>query len=169
MISDPASAVRRSRFRPVIRLDRRAGILAAALLLGLCAVGAYQFGRASVYRHHPGLAETDQAAAILANVGRIIQLPVGEAPSIATIKDAAAARTLQPFLEPAQAGDVLIVYPGAQIALLYRPANNKLIAVGPVTIPPTAVSASPVSPSIAASVTSSTTTPKNATTSKSAN
>ena len=51
---------------------------------------------------------------------------------MATINDAASAKKAQPFLANAQNGDVLIAYPNAQTALLYRPSNNKLIAVGPV-------------------------------------
>ena len=102
-------------------------ILAALLIL----VGTYEFGRTSVYKAHPELASTEQASAILAKVGTLIQLP-NEQPTMATINDATGAKKAQPFLVNAANGDILIVYPNASEALLYRPSTNKLIAVGPV-------------------------------------
>jgi len=51
---------------------------------------------------------------------------------MAIINDAASAKKEQPFLKNAANGDVLIVYPNAGEALMYRPSSNKLIAVGPV-------------------------------------
>ncbi len=93
---------------------------------------AYSLGRASVYRANPGLSGQEQAATIIKRVGELIQLPTTEVPTLATINDAASAKQQQPFLVNAQNGDVLIVYPQAGEALLYRPSTNKLIAVGPV-------------------------------------
>lgn len=92
---------------------------------------AFEGGRWSVYREHPELSSTEQANVILTNVGKLIQLP-NEQPTMATINDAASAKKAQPFLVNAVNGDVLIVFPNAAEALLYRPSTNKLIAVGPV-------------------------------------
>lgn len=106
-------------------------ILAAILILA----GTYELGRTSVYRAHPEITSAEQATAILKKVGELIQLP-SEQPTMATINDAANAKKAQPFLVNAQNGDILIVYPNAQQALLYRPSTNKLIAVGPVNNTP---------------------------------
>jgi hypothetical protein len=103
-------------------------IVAAILILA----GVYELGRLSVYLAHPELAGAEQAAAVLARVGKLIQLPSGETPTMATINDAASAKKSQPFLANAANGDILIVYPNAQQAFVYRPTANKLIAVGPV-------------------------------------
>lgn len=107
-------------------------------------------GRASMYRAYPELSGAGQGTAILAEVGKLIELPSNETPTIATIKDAASAKQGQPFLAPAENGDVLIVYPNAREAILYRPSSNKIIVVGPVhtTAPP--------APSFGPSATSST-------------
>lgn len=102
------------------------------IIIVICAIGFYELGRSSVYSEHPELSGQDQASAILAKVGALIQLPAGETPTMATINDAASAKQAQPFLANAENGDVLIVYPNAQTALLYRPSTNKLIAVGTV-------------------------------------
>lgn len=102
-------------------------IITAVIILAL----VFEAGRYSVYRAHPELTSTEQASAILTNVGELIELP-SEQPTMATINDAASAKQQQPFLTNALNGDILIVYPNAGEALLYRPSTNKLIAVGPV-------------------------------------
>lgn len=128
-------------------------VIAAALVLA----GTFELGRASVYRAHPEISSQEQVNAILQKVGALIQLPPGETPTMATINDAASAKKSQPFLANAQNGDVLIVYPNAAEALLYRPSTDKLIAVGPVNnTGPQQVS--PVPPAPAASSTNATTT-----------
>lgn len=78
------------------------------------------------------LEQNTQADIFLEKVDKLIMLPSGEAPSVAVIEDAASAKSAQPFLEDAQNGDVLIVYSQNQFALLYRPGDDKLVAVGPV-------------------------------------
>jgi hypothetical protein len=103
-------------------------IIVAVILLAF----AFEAGRVTVYNAHPELAQAEQATTVLNKVGQLIQLPTGETPSMATINDAASAKKAQPFLVNAQNGDVLIVYPNAGTALLYRPSTDKLIAVGPV-------------------------------------
>lgn len=124
-------------------------IVAALVLLVL----VFEAGRWTVYRAHPDLSQAEQANAILKNVGDLIQLPTGETPTMATINDAASAKKAQPFLTNAQNGDVLIVYPDAAEALLYRPSTNKLIAVGPVdnSAPSTSAIKTPVAAPEAAS------------------
>lgn len=92
----------------------------------------FMVGRWSVYYTHPEFSGADQASAILAKVGAMMQLPTGENPTLATVRDAASAKATQPFLHNAENGDVLIVYPNAQLAIVYRPSTNKLIAIGPV-------------------------------------
>ncbi|MHB1163490.1 MAG: hypothetical protein ACYCZZ_03150 [Minisyncoccota bacterium] len=93
---------------------------------------SFELGRASVYSAHPEFSGQEQASKILANVGKLIQLPANETPSMAAINDAVNAKKGQPFLINAENGDVLIIYAKAAEALLYRPSTDKLIAVGPV-------------------------------------
>jgi hypothetical protein len=116
----------------LLALIRRYFFPLAILVVALVLFGVYELGRSSVYRAHPELAGAEQASALLAKVGKLISLPAGETPTMATINDAASAKKSQPFLREAENGDILIVYPAAQQAFVYRPAANKLIAVGPV-------------------------------------
>lgn len=118
--------------RRIFSFLRRYFLLVVVLTLVLVIVGAYQLGRSSVYRAHPELGSAEQANAILGEVSKLIQLPPGEQPTMATINDATSAKKSQPFLGNAINGDILIVYPTTKEAILYRPSSNKLIAVGPV-------------------------------------
>jgi hypothetical protein len=126
------STLRPSYVRHGLRFISRFSIL----LIIICSVGFYELGRSAVYREHPELSGQEQASAILQKVGALIQLPSGEAPTMATINDATSAKKAQAFLKSAENGDVLIVYPNAAEALLYRPSTDKLIAVGPVNSNP---------------------------------
>ena len=92
----------------------------------------YEIGRQSVYQAYPELTQAEQASAVIAQVGKLIQLPRGETPAMASIKDAASAKRAEPFLTNAQNGDILIVYSTVGEAILYRPSIDKLIGVGPV-------------------------------------
>ena len=147
-------------FARIVILIRRIPLWMVFIIVILWSVGFYELGRSVVYWQNPGLAGAEQAAQILKRVGALIQLPQNETPSMATINDAAAAQKVQPFLANAQNGDILIVYPNAQTALLYRPSQNKLIAVGPVTSTTTAAQSAqkPIITTPPASSTSATST-----------
>ncbi|MHB8392546.1 MAG: hypothetical protein ACYDBH_23685 [Acidobacteriaceae bacterium] len=111
----------------------RAYLLWSTILAMLVVIAlAFEAGRYSVYHAHPEFSRAEQAQAILEKVGHLIQLPQGETPTLATVSDASAVKKGQPFLSNAADGDILIVYPNAAEALLYRPSTDKLIAVGPV-------------------------------------
>ena len=140
-----------------ISVIRRFGVLIAILVLVIVVGGGYELGRYSVYKQYPQLSKQDEANAILSKLSLLIQLPQNEAPNMATIVDAAAAKQQQPFVADAQNGDVLIVYTNSGMAILYRPGTNKIIAVGPVTGQSNTISqgsSTPIPPAVAASSTS---------------
>ncbi len=146
---------------PFVRRNIRWIILVCVvLLLGI----TFELGRLSVYRVHPEIASNEQAQAILDRVGKLIQLPTNEIPTMATIQDATSAKQGQPFLAKAQHGDVLIVYSNAAEAILYRPSTNLLVNVGPVSTNKStnmAVSTATTPPPVApANTTNATTTKK---------
>ncbi len=68
---------------------------------------------------------------LIAKVDRLIQLPKGEKPTVATIANKKKLVD-QPFFEKAENGDKLLIYSKAKEAILYRPSIDKIINVGPV-------------------------------------
>lgn len=66
-------------------------------------------------------------------VGKLISLPEGEAPTITTVTDLDRVKD-QPFFVKAEYGDKVLIYTQAKKAILYRPSNNKVVDVGAVNI-----------------------------------
>lgn len=69
---------------------------------------------------------------LLAKVGRLIVLPTGETPTIASVVDSEKLKGEQAFYRDVQNGDYVLIYPQAQKAFIYRPTTDVLVNVGPV-------------------------------------
>ena len=88
---------------------------------------------------------TSDVSSLTAQVGKLIELPTGEEPTIATVSDKSKLAS-QPFFANAEDGDKVLIYTKAQEAFLYRPSVNKLINVAQInlgTSPTPAVSGLP--------------------------
>ena len=81
-------------------------------------------------------AETQKATdQLVSALGKLMELPKGEIPTIATITDKTKLSG-QAFFAQAQNGDVLFAYTTSMKAILYRPSTNKIINVAPISINP---------------------------------
>ena len=76
-----------------------------------------------------------EANDIVAEVGKLIDLPRGEVPTVATVSDPEKLRS-QAFFANAKSGDKVLLYTKARKAYLYRPQEHRLIEVGPITTNP---------------------------------
>lgn len=70
---------------------------------------------------------------IVAEVGKLVVLPQGEEPTVATVSDAKLLKD-KPFFSQAQNGDKVLIFSKAQQAVLYRPTVKKIIAAGPIAV-----------------------------------
>lgn len=82
---------------------------------------------------NPQVAIQKQTSALIAQVGKLINLPSGETPTIAAVTDAAQAKKQSAFFNSAENGDKVLMYVKAGEAILYRPSTNKIILVAPLT------------------------------------
>jgi predicted negative regulator of RcsB-dependent stress response len=73
-----------------------------------------------------------QVQDIVAKVSKLIMLPTGEQPVVATINDAASLIKDQVFYKGAENGDVVLVYQKAAKAVIYSPSRNIIVNVGPI-------------------------------------
>lgn len=73
-----------------------------------------------------------EAQTLVAKVGKLIMLPAGEEPTIATVTDVDALKKEQPFYRDAQNGDKVIIYMQAKKAIIYNEARDILVNVGPI-------------------------------------
>ncbi len=74
-----------------------------------------------------------EAKSLVATVGKVMVLPSGETPTIATVADPEKLKD-QPFFAQAQVGDKVLIYPGAQKAILWNPSLSKIVEVSALTI-----------------------------------
>lgn len=80
------------------------------------------------------LTPQEDGKAILENVRKLIDLPVDEEPTIATILDKEKVKD-QPFFANAKNGDKVIIFNKNKKALLYDPIENRIIEMGPLIVP----------------------------------
>ena len=121
-------------------------ILILFLLLVATSMLAYYFySKLSNVKSDPNIAAKEQFDAIIGKVGKLIELPEGETPTMMTIADLSKLKD-QPFFKRAKIGDKVILYNKAAKALLYDPSADKLIDVAPINTAPTTDSASDTPP-----------------------
>lgn len=97
-------------------------------------LGSYVFyAKYQAARANPNLEDEKETAALVSVVGKLIELPKDETPTVATILDKDKLKD-QAFFRSGENGDKLLAYTKNRIAILYRPAANKIINVAPITI-----------------------------------
>lgn len=79
-----------------------------------------------------------QVSDLVERVGKLMELPAGETPTVAAVSDVSKLKG-QAFFVNAQNGDQVLIYSKAKKAVLYRPSTNKIIEVGPVNLSAPAV------------------------------
>lgn len=82
---------------------------------------------------NPQAAAQQQVTDTVNAVGKLVQLPANETPTLATVTDASKLVN-QVFFAKAQNGDKVLIYTQAKVAVLYRPSINKVINIAPLTI-----------------------------------
>jgi hypothetical protein len=75
----------------------------------------------------------EEARKTIEEVGKLVELPQGEEPTVVAITDIDKLKN-QPFFANAKNGDRVIIYTIAKKAIIYDPATKKIIEVGPVNI-----------------------------------
>lgn len=102
------------------------GVILAVIVLG----GGYMLlGKSS----DPQVEAKREADAVIKQVERHMVLPTGETPTVATVSDPEKLKD-QKFFANAKKGDKVLIYSGAQKAILYDPSADRIIEVAPVNI-----------------------------------
>jgi hypothetical protein len=144
-LKKPPEQERATRHVPAPELPKKSrakrGPLFAALLIFLVGVGTGYVLRPTPATQLPVETYAPPAGTkpapntqtdIVKAVASLIQMP-SEAPSLATVTDLAPLKD-QEFFADAAVGDVLLLFPQTRRAMLYRPSENKLIQVAPLTL-----------------------------------
>lgn len=108
----------------------------ALVALAAIGVGVYYYNQYTSLNNiikNPNLAVTKQAQQLVAQVGKLIELPKDEQPTVATVTDASKLKD-QAFFKNAVNGDKVLIYVKARKAILYDPVKNVIVDVAPVNI-----------------------------------
>lgn len=115
-------------------------VVVLALLVGLALYAAQLHGdrnnlqaQLDSLKSNPQAAVQQQTNDLIASVGKLINLPKGETPTVAAVTNAAQAKQQSAFFNDAQNGDKVLLYVKAGEAILYRPSTNKIIIVAPLS------------------------------------
>jgi len=105
------------------------------LLIAVVAVifAAYFYYQWSLIKQNPQAVTQKETADLVAKVGRLVILPEGEVPTVATVADPEALKS-QAFFAGAAKGDKVLIYTTAKKAFLYSVSMNKIIEVAPLNI-----------------------------------
>lgn len=111
----------------------------AALVVVVLSVGGYFYYRSQSSRVAPTDPQAqqklvqDEVKRLVVEVGKLIDLPQGEDPTVATVTDVDKLSD-QPFFAKAKNGDKVLIYAIAKKAILYDPNTKKILDVAPVNI-----------------------------------
>lgn len=115
-------------------------VIVLALLIGL---GVYTWqlradrndlqNQVTALKSNPQAAVQQQTTDLINQVGKLMNLPKGETPTVAAVTNADQAKKQSAFFNDAQNGDKVLLYVKAGEAILYRPSSNKIILVAPLT------------------------------------
>ena len=129
--------------------NKAVGKVALALIVGIIigVGGVWAIGKVtSKPAAGSPVSQVDQTQVkdLIAKVGKLVILPTGEDPVIATINDADGLTKQQVFYKGSINGDVVLVYQKAAKAIVYSPSRNIIVNVGPVVLQNQATSAAPI-------------------------
>ncbi|HEY4476225.1 MAG TPA: hypothetical protein VI954_01850 [Candidatus Paceibacterota bacterium] len=110
-----------------------AATILVLLLLGSAIAAYYFYSQLNALKENPQGAAQKEVHDLVAKVGQLIVLPVGEDPTVAVVTDLERLKD-QPFFANAQKGYKVLIYTNARKAILYDPVNNRIVEVAPVNI-----------------------------------
>jgi hypothetical protein len=96
-------------------------------------LSGYFYSQVLALKKNPQVAAQQETAALVAKVSKLVVLPTGETPTVATVSDPEALKD-QAFFASAQKGDKVLIYAQAKKAFLYSVTLNKILDVAPLNI-----------------------------------
>jgi len=103
------------------------------LVLVAAGFATYFWYEAQALKKNPQRAAQEETLKLIGAISKLIVLPEGENPTIATVTDPERLRE-QPFFAKAKTGDKVLIYTNSRKAILYNPTQNKIIEVAPINI-----------------------------------
>src|SRR3989344_6770175 len=116
-------------------MDFKKQAISFLVVLTLASAGSayYFYTEATTLKNDPEKVTRDETESLVAKVGKLIVLPEGETPTIATVADPDKLKD-QAFFARSKKGDKVLLYANAKKAILYDAESNKIVEVAPINI-----------------------------------
>ncbi len=101
------------------------------LAIGGTITSLYYFKQYHDLKANPNLEAQKETESLVSALGKLMELPSDEIPTVATVLDKEKLKD-QSFFDKAENGDKLLAYTKAKQAILYRPSTNKIINIAPI-------------------------------------
>ena len=110
-------------------------ILVVLTVVAIMAFGSayYFYSEYAALKKNPDRITQEKTSKLVAQVGKLMVLPEGETPTVATVSDLEKLKD-QPFFAKAKVGDRVLIYTNAKKAIIYNPSENKIVEVAPISI-----------------------------------
>lgn len=108
-------------------------LVLVVLLLVAGGFAYYFYSQYSALKSNPQIKAQQEAADTIARVARLIVLPTGETPTVATVTEPDKLKD-QAFFANAKKGYKVLIYTTAKKAILYDPVADKIVEVAPINI-----------------------------------
>lgn len=108
-------------------------VLLILLFAAVATVAYFYYNKYQKVLKNPEIITTQEVDWLVTNVGKLMDLPQGETPSVATVLDKEKLKD-QAFFKNAENGDKILIYTNAKKAILYRPSTEKIIEIMPIVI-----------------------------------
>lgn len=120
---------------PLGKISFKRLIIWLIIILAILGAGGtyYFYSKYTALKVNPNIEAQKETANLVSTVGKLMELPADETPTVASIVDKEKLKD-QAFFTKAENGDRLLAYTKAMLAILYRPSTNKIINVAPIAL-----------------------------------
>src|SRR5258708_491458 len=112
---------------------QRTYLILILFIIIVAVVGYYVFNQYQKSKLAQAASSSNEVKTTIASVQKLIELPQGETPTLATVSDKSKLSS-EAFFANAENGDKVLLYPKAKKAFLYRPSENKIIEVATLNL-----------------------------------
>ena len=115
----------------------------AGLIFLAAGFGTYYFyTKYQKLKKNPNTVVQEETKVLVKKVGKLMELPTGEDPTLATVQDKDKLKD-QAFFSSSENGDRVLIYIKAKKAILYRPSSDKIVEVAPLVMSENSATATP--------------------------
>jgi hypothetical protein len=119
--------------RQATRYKILSGLLAVLLVVASSSAAYFYYKFSNIQKTATGNSAQDEVKVLVERVSKLVVLPEGETPTVATVTEPDRLKD-QPFFTNAKKGFKVLIFTNAKKAILYDPEADKVVEVAPVNL-----------------------------------